>query len=345
MIASLLRAHHDNMAHAGAEKTLAGIRRSFWFPTMRKKVYEYIENCLTCLMVNTSTQGTEGETQLYPLPKEPLKILHIDHFGPLQGSADNYKHILVIIDAFTRFTWLSPTKSTGTTEVICCLDKLFNTFGRPKEIVSDRGTAFTSKEFKDFVLKFLVKHRLIAVASLWANGIAERINRYLKSALTKLIDTPDGWKDRLGEMQYIVNNTYHSSIKSSPAKLLLGFEQRNHEDHSFAQFTRMLVNVDSNLEKERKISRDAANQATELIRNYNKKYHDENRKKPSQYNVGDYVLIRDMRSKIGESSKLKPKYRGPYQITKCLGNNRYVVRDIPGFNHTPKPLDTILSSV
>jgi len=48
--------------------------------------------------------------------------------------------------------------------------------------------------------------------------------------------------------------------------------------------------------------------------------------------------------KSGENAKLKPKYYGPYQIAKVLGNNRYVVRDIPGFNHTQRPFDSILSS-
>lgn len=42
--------------------------------------------------------------------------------------------------------------------------------------------------------------------------------------------------------------------------------------------------------------------------------------------------------------KLKPKYKGPYQIAKVLGNNRYVIRDIPGFSIMQKPMNTILSS-
>jgi len=54
--------------------------------------------------------------------------------------------------------------------------------------------------------------------------------------------------------------------------------------------------------------------------------------------------VRDTRIKPRESSKLKPKYKGPYVIHKCLGNNRYVVTDIPGFNITSHPYNTILSA-
>lgn len=39
MIISILRAHHDDMAHCGAEKTLSGIKQNYWFPSMRKKTY------------------------------------------------------------------------------------------------------------------------------------------------------------------------------------------------------------------------------------------------------------------------------------------------------------------
>jgi len=81
-----------------------------------------------------------------------------------------------------------------------------------------------------------------------------------------------------------------------------------------------------------------------MLYDYNRDYRNKLSKKPSLYNVDDYVLIRDTRNQPNENSKLKPCYKGPYRISKVLGNNRYVVKDIPGFNITQKPLDTILSS-
>jgi len=44
------------------------------------------------------------------------------------------------------------------------------------------------------------------------------------------------------------------------------------------------------------------------------------------YHENDYVLIRDIRIKPGENAKIKPKYKGPYMISKSLGNNRYVIK-------------------
>lgn len=72
-------------------------------------------------------------------------------------------------------------------------------------------------------------------------------------------------------------------------------------------------------------------------------YYNERHKKPSQYKDEDYVLIRDSIIKPGEDKKLKPNYEGPYMVTKALRKNRYVIQNIPGFNITAKPYNSILS--
>jgi len=125
---------------------------------------------------------------------------------------------------------------------------------------------------------------------------------------------------------------------------MLGIQGLSHKDAAFARLTKALSQIDEQWEATRQEARDNASVAIELIRNYNKIYRDARSKKPTIYNVGDYVLIRDTTPQPGVNSKLKPAYKGPYVINKSLGSNRYVVRDIPGFNITARPLDTVLSS-
>ncbi|KAK9693097.1 hypothetical protein QE152_g34438 [Popillia japonica] len=71
--------------------------------------------------------------------------------------------------------------------------------------------------------------------------------------------------------------------------------------------------------------------------NYNK-----HRRKAKEYKVGQYVMISNVDSTSGANKKLIPKYRGPYQIKTKLPNDRYVVTDIPGFQQTQIPYDSIL---
>jgi len=201
-----------------------------------------------------------------------MPMIHIDHFGPLQETDQRYKHVLVIIDTFTRFTSLRAVKSTSSRETIGHLRSIFSEYGNPSNIVMDRGTAFTSKEFTTFITETLIKHRLVAVATPWANGLVECVNRFLKSLLTKLSNSFTEWKNKLTEAQYIINNTYHSVIKSTPSKLMFGFDLKGYVDYQFAQFTRDLASIDEDLETQRTVARDTASAATELVRSYNKTY-------------------------------------------------------------------------
>jgi len=57
---------------------------------------------------------------------------YLDHFRLLQETQERYKlrykYILLVIDAFTRFTWLCLVKATSTREVIEHLSSIFATF-------------------------------------------------------------------------------------------------------------------------------------------------------------------------------------------------------------------------
>lgn len=344
MVHNVIRVYHDEMSHCGYEKTVQGITTNYWFPTLRKKVQHYIENCIICLINNSSINSREGELQITDTPSMPFQIVHIDHYGPIIESVKGFKHILLVVDAFTRFTWLFPTKSTSTKEVIVHLTELFCNFGNPAELISDRGSSFTSHEFAEFLKTHKVHHHLVAVAAPWANGLVERINRFLQSSLRKVIDNQNNWSDKISSIQYTINNTYHKSIKTTPSMLLLGYDQRNHADATLITFLNNFAKVELNYDLSRENSRNLALEATNKIKQYNKAYYDIKHKKPSLYKTGDYVLIRDSIVKPGENKKLKPQYKGPYLVHKVLQKNRYVIQDIPGFNITSKPYNTILST-
>jgi len=61
-------------------------------------------------MAEDTTNRFEGKTSLYPAPKSAMEVLHFDYFGPLQETRERYKHIFVIVDAYTRFTFYIPLK-------------------------------------------------------------------------------------------------------------------------------------------------------------------------------------------------------------------------------------------
>lgn len=89
------------------------------------------------------------------------------------------------------------------------------------------------------------------------------INHY-KPSLKKVIEDQKIWSDKISEIQYVINNTYHSNIRNSPSKLLLGYEKRNYLDSQLSNFlnklsksTLTVQEVDFNRDKDREIAMQA----------------------------------------------------------------------------------------
>lgn len=117
MINNVIRIYHDEMGHVGIDKTVHGILGHYWFPNLKLKVRLHLENCVKCLSYSITAGKPEGELQILEKDVVHCKTLHIDHFGPLEITPQDYKYIFLIVDAFTKFVWLFLTKSTGTGEV------------------------------------------------------------------------------------------------------------------------------------------------------------------------------------------------------------------------------------
>jgi len=142
--------------------------------------------------------------------------MHIDHLGPFEKAPQGHKYIFLITDAFTKYIELFPTKTTNSNEVIKHLKTFFNFYSKPIRIISDRGCAFTSPSFQDFVKDLDVQLIHIATGTPRANGQAKRVNRTIIPIIAKLSPTLSQWDKTLSEVEYAVNNTVNRSTNEIP---------------------------------------------------------------------------------------------------------------------------------
>lgn len=264
-------------------------------------------------------------------------MVHIDHYGPINSKDTKYRHVLVIIDAFTKFVRLYPAKTTASKEAITALKDYFRAYSRPKLIVSDRGTCFTSNEFELFLETNNIQHVKIATNSPQGNGQVEIVNKSIGPMMAKMIDIGKGisWDKVLESVEYAINNTVHKSIKEHPSIMLFGVSQKGEVIDSLKENVLELRQPT----KIRNISqiRGKAEEVQRKAQEYNKKYTDTKRREAYKFKLGDYVMIGNVNTQSGVSSKLVPKYKGPYRITRMLENDRYVVEDVEGFQQTQIP--------
>ncbi|GFV70460.1 hypothetical protein TNCV_4798791 [Trichonephila clavipes] len=263
----------------------------------------------------------------YPVMMEsiPLSTYHVDFIGPLPSTNKNYQHIFTVVDAFTKFTWLYPVKTVSAESALEKLKQQQKTFGNPIRIISDRGSAFTSKLFNDYCDEENIQHLQIATGVPRGNGQVERIHRILIPVLTKLsLDDSTKWYKYVDRLQRILNSTICCSTKWTPFELLVRTKMRNKEDILIKDL--LLEEMAEELLEQREFLRNDAKNNIETLQSENRKTYNRRRKKASLYKEGDLVAIQ--RTQFGAGLKLRPKFLGPYKVTKVNSKDRYEVEKV-----------------
>ncbi|XP_043263516.1 uncharacterized protein LOC122403828 [Colletes gigas] len=166
----------------------------------------------------------------------------------------------------------------------------------------------------------------------------ERVNRFLRSILAKL-SAGESWLKALSKAQFTLNNTYHKAIGTEPSLLLFGYLQYGFSDDDIREYFRIYNETDEDRDK----LREAAFLQNRRLQEYNKSVFDKKHKKPYVYKLGDYVMIKNVVTTPGINQKLLPKYKGPYVIDKVLRMDRYLIKDIEGFQLSAKPFSGVFS--
>lgn len=344
MTANVIRLTHEKIGHLSTDKTIEKLRVHYWFPNMRPKIDPYIKNCVKCIMYAAPVRTSERN--LYSIKKTPVPFdtLHVDHFGPLPSINSKRKHLFVVVDAFSKITKLYPVNSTGTREVIACLDRYFEYYGRPRRIIADQASCFNALDFANKLREWNIEHVKVAVGSPQANGQVERVNRVIKTMLGKLTEPIDhaDWVQRLSQAEYALNNTKHRSTGFTPSELLFGVNQRGkipdelteYIDNEFHEvghrdLTEIRKNAIENIEKSQR---------------YNEQYVSKHNSPVKTYQVGDFVVMKNVDVTAGTNKKFIQKYRGPYVIYKVLPHYRYAVRDVENCQLTQRPYDNVLEA-
>ncbi|CAH1713532.1 unnamed protein product [Aphis gossypii] len=339
MESNIIRTCHDDMAHVGLLKVIENISRVYWFPDMKTKVRNYINNCLKCIEFTVPSGKKEGFLNSIPKGDKPFLTIHIDHLGPLEKTGNKNKFIFVVIDAFTKFVKLYPCRSTKTEEVIRHLRNYFQTYSKPRLVISDRGTSFTSLAFKQFLEDESVGLTLVAAGTPRANGQVEIVNKSVVPMLAKLSESTSKWDRVLNKVEFAINNTIHRSTGQSPSILLFGINQSGDVNDEIRLMLEKEINTSAvNLDEVRTKAAERIDKAQEV----NTAQYNSKRKTPTIYTIDDYVMITNVDVTVGHNKKLIPKFRGPYVVRKVLDHDRYVIGDIDGFQVTQRPFETIV---
>ncbi|KAI5729011.1 hypothetical protein M8J77_024174 [Diaphorina citri] len=207
-------------AHQGIVKMKALARSYCYWSGMDKEIERVARSCSSCSV--NANENAKVEVHPWELPDGAWQRIHIDFAGPIKGQM-----ILVIVDAYSKWTELFVTKTTTSTWVINKLRQLFTCFGLPVTLVSDNGSQFTSKEFEDFLREQGISHLTSAPYHPSSNGLAERGVQSMKQSLRKMSEDGGTLESKIQNFLIQYRRSPHSSTGVSPFEAMFGRPMRN----------------------------------------------------------------------------------------------------------------------
>ena len=196
----------------GVNRTTARARERFFWPHMNETVQKFIQNCSDCSQIKQNSSSNKAP--LKPIEvSEPFVFWAMDYMGPIKETARGNKHILVLMDHFTKWCEAFPTKDQRASTVAQILvSRVFSRFGPPTVLHSDQGRNFDSTLMHEIYNLMGIKKTRTTAYHPQCDGLVERQNRTLQSILSAFVSEHSvDWDEWLNQAVFAYNTSVHES--------------------------------------------------------------------------------------------------------------------------------------
>ena len=166
-----------HQGHFGMEKTKHRARISLYWPGLDNEIEHLVSNCSTCL----DHRNKQRRESMLPhdVPDAPWVKIATDLFTL------NNRDYVIVVDYYSKFIEISRLYHTKSKDVIKAIKKMFSIHGIPKEVFSDNGPQYVSKNFKYFSKTWDFIHDSSSPEFPQSNGLVEREIQTVKRILLK----------------------------------------------------------------------------------------------------------------------------------------------------------------
>ncbi|KAJ9527734.1 hypothetical protein QJQ45_000427 [Haematococcus lacustris] len=211
----ILHEMHDAVysGHVGINKTLERVSRVFWWNTMRADVRYYVSTCDACQRDKASTLKPGGLLNPLSIPDYRWESVSMDFITKLPSGSHGYDAICVFVDRLSKMVHFVPCREDLKARRFAQLfiDNVYKLHGMPAELISDRGSLFTSVFWREVMRRCGSKPALSSSYHPQSDGQTERYNRVLEEMLRHYISpTQSDWPDYLALAEFAVNNSWHT---------------------------------------------------------------------------------------------------------------------------------------
>jgi hypothetical protein len=153
----------------------------------------------------------------------------LDLVGPLKKAKGGFTHIFIAMDKFTKWIEVKPTASITAVKIMAFIKEIMYQFGVPNNIITDNGTQFTTREFKDFCADSGIKNNYASVSHTQSNGQVECSNGTILQGLKPIIfdrlkPYAGKWVKEFPSVLWALCTTLSCAMGHTPFSLVYGSE-------------------------------------------------------------------------------------------------------------------------
>jgi hypothetical protein len=251
-------------------------------------------------------------------------------------TSDGHDSILVVVDRLTKLAIFVPTTTSLSARGLADLfvRHVFSKHGVPADIVSDRGTKFTSAFWSSLSAALGIKQNLSTAYHPQTDGQTERVNQVLEQYLRLYVNyDQDNWAALLPLAEFAYNNAPHSSTNMSPFFATYGY-------HPILDIAPRLARAGSaaeHVEKLHDLHEHAKKEIAKAIERF-RTAADRGRIPAPDYRVGQHVWLSAENIRTTRPSrKLAERRLGPFRIAEIVSKSA-VRLDLPPHLRTIHPV-------
>ena len=209
--------------HLGIKRTLLKAKDRYFWPHMNSQLHDFVKNCQVCARTKLDPNHQKAPLQSITV-NEPFVFWAMDYMGPLPETTQGNKHLLVIMDHFTKWCEVFPTKDQKARTVAEILvSKVFSRFGPPTVIHSDQGRNFESNLMHEICCLMGIHKSRTSAYHPQCDGLVERQNRTLQDMLASYVsEHQHDWDRWVDLVAYAYNTSTHASTGCSPYEMVFG---------------------------------------------------------------------------------------------------------------------------
>ena len=309
--------------HLGKAKILPNLESKYYWPSLRQDLEYYLTGCKRC--ATRSGQGLHFLPPLHPIPppREPFEKMAMD-IMKLTPTLTGMKYVLSLTDLLSGFILAAPMPDQSAETVARTWLDLCLPFGLPSQMISDRGTQFTSSLMKS-ICDLLQVEQLHTTTWHPQGDPDERSNRTLLAMLSKLCSKRgDDWDKLLSLVCMAYNQSTHHRTGLNPFYLVFGREPTAPSSQEFSlpaqYYNADLDDFQHEFPRYLHLAWELAREQSLLAKEKQKKQYDK-RSKPCPYKVGEMVMVDNRALK---KHKLSRHYIGPGRIVDLSDTNALI---------------------